>query len=58
MLGEEAVFDETLGCWVAFHPALRDKRVCGATKEEAITNLKLVLAEAEARGIPLDPVES
>ena len=58
MLGEEAVFDETLGCWVAFHPALRDKRVCGATKEEALLNLKLVRAEAEVRGIPLDPVKS
>ncbi len=58
MLGEEVVFDETLGCWLASHPALRDKRVCGATKEEALTNLELLLAVAKALRAPLDPVKS
>jgi predicted RNase H-like HicB family nuclease len=58
MLGEEVVFDETLGCWLASHPALRDKRVRGATKEEALTNLELLLAVAKALRAPLDPVKS
>jgi len=58
MSSEKVVFDEALGCWLASHPALRDKRVCGETKEEALANLKSLLAVAEALGAPLDHVKS